>query len=94
MTVYKVLWTRRALRRLDEIFVYITAENPRAAHRVIQTLKVRTDTLRDSPAMGRIGRVPNTRELIISDLPYIIIYQIVGVHIEILTIVHTAQRWP
>jgi plasmid stabilization system protein ParE len=33
------------------------------------------ETLIQHPAKGRAGRAPNTRELIVPDLPYIIVYR-------------------
>jgi len=44
--------------------------------------------------MGRVGRVKGTRELVLADIPYIIPYRVVGGEIEILTVMHAAQRWP
>jgi toxin ParE1/3/4 len=46
------------------------------------------------PGMGRIGRVPNTRELVISSSPFIAVYQIRRQDIFILRILHTARKWP
>lgn len=51
------------------------------------------------PYRGRLGRVGNTRELVITRLPYIAIYRVIHTgsnadRIEILNIVHGAQRWP
>lgn len=43
--------------------------------------------------MGRVGRIRGTRETVLSDISYIIAYR-VGEDIEILTIIHTSQRWP
>ena len=46
------------------------------------------------PGRGRAGRKPNTRELFISGMPFLIIYRILGDSIEITRILHAAQRWP
>lgn len=43
--------------------------------------------------MGRVGRIRGTREAVLSDISYIIAYRVSG-DIEILTIIHTSQRWP
>ncbi|EMS96039.1 hypothetical protein H009_19352 [Agrobacterium tumefaciens str. Cherry 2E-2-2] len=43
--------------------------------------------------MGRVGRIRGTREAVLPDISYIIAYR-VGGDIEILTIIHTSQRWP
>ena len=51
------------------------------------------DMLVEHPAMGRVGRIRGTREAVLSDISYIIAYR-VGRDIEVLTIIHTSQRWP
>lgn len=35
-----------------------------------------------------------TRELVLAKIPYIIAYRVAENDIEILTVMHTAQRWP
>ncbi|MCE3238363.1 MAG: toxin Y4kP, partial [Gammaproteobacteria bacterium] len=44
--------------------------------------------------MGRAGRVPDTRELVISSTPFIAIYQVRMQVIFILRILHVARKWP
>jgi toxin ParE1/3/4 len=53
-----------------------------------------TDQLVDHPHLGRVGRVPGTRELVVARTPYIVIYEIEGDMIRIIRVLHTAQRWP
>ena len=45
-------------------------------------------------ALGRPGRVPGTRELVIGGLPYVIPYRMRDGAIEILRVLHTSRRWP
>ena len=44
--------------------------------------------------MGRAGRVRGTRELAIDGTPYIVAYRIKGNVVEVLRVIHGAQRWP
>ena len=46
------------------------------------------------PEMGRHGRVPGTRELVLTSQPDIVAYRIRGQTIDILAILHGAQKWP
>lgn len=47
------------------------------------------------PKMGRPGRVPGTRELVISSTPFVAVYRLSGPkRIEILRLLHTSQPWP
>ena len=52
------------------------------------------ERLREFPALGRPGRVEGTRELIIAGTPYIVPYRVRGDTVEIITVLHSAQRWP
>lgn len=90
----RIRWTERAVRRLDQIGAFIEKDNPAAATRVVARIVSAVDNLAEHPAMGRVGRVKGTRELILADIPYIIPYRVVGDEIEILTVMHAAQRWP
>ncbi|MDN5927264.1 MAG: type II toxin-antitoxin system RelE/ParE family toxin [Hyphomicrobiales bacterium] len=89
-----VRWTRRALRRLDEIGGYIERDNPNAASRVIARVVSAIDHLAIYPATGRTGRIKGTNELVLADVPYIVAYRVTPATVEILTVMHAAQRWP
>lgn len=89
-----VRWTRRALRRLDEIGAHISADNPAAAARVVSAIARGVQQLGDAPGRGRPGRVRGTRELVVVGTPYVVAYRVHNNDIEILTIQHGAQLWP
>ncbi|MHB0954263.1 MAG: type II toxin-antitoxin system RelE/ParE family toxin [Allorhizobium sp.] len=89
----RIRWTVRALRRLDEIGAYIEHDDPDAAARIIARLVASVDMLVELPAAGRIGRIAGTREIVLSDIPYIIPYR-VRQDIEIITVMHASQKWP
>ncbi len=55
---------------------------------------LRVESLAESPDIGRPGRVAGTRELVLTDIPYIVPYRPTTAGIEILTVMHSAQRWP
>jgi len=93
MTGKRIRWTLRALRRLDEIGAYIEQDNPEAAARVVVRIVTAVDTLTDLPATGRPGRIKGTREIVLTDIPYIIPYR-VRRDIEIITVMHAQQKWP
>ena len=90
----ELLWTRRALARLDQIGTNIAKHDPAAAGRVVHRLSSIAETLQTRPLLGREGRVSGTREMALSDIPYIIAYRVTETNLEILTILHTSQRWP
>ena len=94
MSARAIVWTRRALARLDQIGAYIAADNPDAAARVVAQIVASVNGLAEFPASGRPGRIKTTRELVISGLPYIVPYRVTVVTVEILTVMHSAQQWP
>ncbi|KGF67146.1 toxin Y4kP [Hoeflea sp. BAL378] len=94
MTSRTIRWTRRALGRLDHIGAWIARENPEAAARVISRIVAAADALSQRPAMGRPGRIKSTREFVLADISFIIAYRVTDSHVDILTVMHTAQQWP
>lgn len=94
----RVRWTLLALSQLDAIQDYIAEDNPLAAFEVTTGIFERVETdLPNHPYIGRIGEhFPDTRELVISDAPYIVVYRVreqEGV-IEVLRVRHAKQLWP
>jgi len=46
------------------------------------------------PALGRPGKVEGTRELVLTPLPYVLVYVFDGETIHLARILHGAQKWP
>jgi toxin ParE1/3/4 len=90
----RLQWTSRAIRRVEKIGDYIAKESPTAAESVTIRLQAAPESLSTHPAIGRIGRIAGTRELVLTDIPYIIAYHVTETTVEILTLMHTSQRWP
>jgi plasmid stabilization system protein ParE len=78
MKQYRVRWTKRALRRLDEIGAHIAKDDPVAAERVIARIVGAVDGLAVHPAMAKTGRLKRRRELVLADISYIIPYRLEG----------------
>ena len=94
MTPRRLEYAPRYFRRLEDIRERIVADNPTAASRVIERIRAAVMRLAASPALGRPGRVADTRELVIPRTPYIVPYRVKGDVVQIITILHSAQRWP
>jgi toxin ParE1/3/4 len=91
----KIVWSPEAIQDLISLRAYIAEENPVAARRIL--LRVLHDVehlLPDNPQMGRPGRVPGTRELVVPRTPYIVPYRVQRATIQILRVFHGARRWP
>jgi len=90
----RVRWLRRALANLEEEAQYIAADNPAAAVKTVGQIFAAVDRFARHPAMGRSGRVPGTRELVVSGTPYVIPYRVRGGVLEVLRVFHAARQWP
>ena len=88
----RLRWTRTALRDLDSLERYIAQDNPSAADAMVDRILRTIQLLTKNPEMGRRGRVPRTRELVIP--PYLIAYRVRRTEISIVAIIHGARRWP
>jgi addiction module RelE/StbE family toxin len=89
--VRKVRWTTEASDQLVAIVKRIQEDNPSAARNVAQTVIDRIENLATFPALGRLGEVKGTRELVIR--PYVLVYCHTDEIVEILYIWHGAQDW-
>ncbi len=84
----------RYFRRLGDIHERIVADNPAAAGHMIERIRAAVGRLAASPNIGRPGRVADTRELVITVTPYIVPYRVKGELVQIITVLHSTQRWP
>lgn len=89
-----VIWLDEALEDLKAIGVYIAQDDAKAAYKVLIRIKAAADNLSHHPEIGRVGRVSGTREIVVSDLPYIIPYQATDNNIRILAVIHASRKWP
>lgn len=89
-----IKWFEDAITDLQALQQYIALDNPTAAKKVAKRIISAVNLLTEQPGIGRHGRVPNTRELVISDTPYIIPYRVKNNTIEILRVFHSSMQWP
>jgi toxin ParE1/3/4 len=90
----KIRWLRLALADLDELMVYIAKDNPEAATKVAGKIWETTRMLSNHPAIGKPGRVPGTREMVVTGTSYIVPYRVLANEGQILRILHGARKWP
>jgi toxin ParE1/3/4 len=86
-------WTRKALENLDQIAAYIGQDNPTRASSFVGEVKEKTEMLLTFPALGRPGRVPGTRELVVHE-NYVLPYRVKGDTVQIIRVQHVARLWP
>jgi plasmid stabilization system protein ParE len=90
----RLRWLRTALRILDEEAAYIAADDPAAARLVVARVLEAVTQLADQPGLGRPGRVPGTRELVVARTRYVVPYRVKRDAVEILRLFHTSRRLP
>ncbi|MGB9237171.1 MAG: type II toxin-antitoxin system RelE/ParE family toxin [Terriglobales bacterium] len=95
MTRSPIEWTEQAIRQLDQAHDYIAlSNNKELATRITTQIVTTIQQLARFPMSVRSGRVPGTRELVISNIPFVVAYAIARDRIVILAIYHGAQQWP
>lgn len=90
-------WTDFASDDLEEIERYIAKDNSVsvAIDVVLKIIDTTEMILMEYPHSGRPGRAKDTRELVIDNLPYLIVYRIKHSNeLQVLRVLHTAQQWP
>jgi addiction module RelE/StbE family toxin len=88
-------WTEQAARQLVQAHDYSALSNSEeVAAQNTMRIVASVQQLAEFPMSGRLSRVPGTRELIISDAPFIAAYAIEKARIVILAVYHGAQQWP
>jgi len=86
-----IKWTKTALGSVNEIAGFIAKDNPTRATSFVLELQAAVIKLQAHPGMGRAGRVPGTRELVLHK-NYIAIYRVRGGDVEILKVHHAARN--
>jgi len=89
-----ILWSPEAAADFVGIVEYIRQQNPSAADRVAHTLYDSVASLESFPNRGRPGRLDDTRELVLTPLPFIVVYRVKRNVVEIARLLHGSQRWP
>ncbi len=87
-----VEWRPEAVADLWEILEYIDERNPQAAEELYAEIERATSALPEHPYLYRLGRVLNTREIIVHP-NYLVIYRLTDC-IEILSVLHARQQYP
>jgi toxin ParE1/3/4 len=91
----KVNWTDNARQHLRAIHAYIAKNSPEYALRIVDRLTSRSLQIAEFPLSGRVVPefdVPQIREIL--EDPYRIIYYIKPDQIDVLAVIHAAQRIP
>jgi toxin ParE1/3/4 len=89
----RLRWTLEAANDLESISDYLLEQHPQLAQPTVRRIYAEIKELSRFPVRGRIGRELGTRELILTGLPYVVVFRANDARVEILRIFHGAQDW-
>ena len=89
----RVRWLPNASANLATIIDYIAERNDVAASRLQDDIERVTSQLPQHPYLYRVGRLAGTREIVVHH-NYVIVYRILPTVIEIVSVLHSRQRYP
>ena len=87
-------WTEAAVGDLEQIANHLFEKAPARAAELVREIYQAPSALLNFPYRGRPGKKEGKRELVLSPLPYVVVYQISKDVIHIARILHGAQKWP
>ena len=89
-----IVWSRRALTHLTALRARIARDSEESAAAVAKRILNVVDLLETQPNLGRPGRLPAIRELLVTGTPYLIPYRVRHERLELLAVFHGRQKWP
>lgn len=87
-------WTEEAADDLERITDYLLTHAPERAPELAQAVYEAPTSLLTFPNRGRLGKKKGTRELVLTPLPYVVVYAIRADVVFVVRILHGAQQWP
>ena len=89
-----IRWAPAAADDLEGILNYLREHHPSLAQSTIRKLYLAARSLKQFSNRGRMGQREGTRELVMTPLPYIIVYGVEPQMVHIFRIIHTSEDWP
>ena len=86
-------WTTPAADEFERNQAFYESLNPHATHLLAARVNAVIQTLRDMPHAGRPGLRTGTRERVVPQTPYIVVYRVSAEALEVLHVFHERQDW-
>jgi toxin ParE1/3/4 len=90
----RIEWRPAARADLFDLVSYIALDSLSAAVRMHDAITAAVQGLPAHPLRGRPGRMDGTRELVVPQTPYVVVYSASATVIEVLRVLHGARQWP
>ncbi len=72
---------------------YIARENPQAVAKMAERVLEAVGYLLEFPGIGRERRLSDTKELVVTGTPFIVIYRLRAPTVQIVRVLHHARKW-
>ena len=79
----RIRWTPPAAQDMQGISDYLKERHPQYRLPTMRKLYGKIQSLKQTPHIGRPGRIEGTREILFTPLPYIAVYRVEGEIVEI-----------
>lgn len=91
-----IRWVDSASEDMDNLADYLLEEGLSfdAVEDYVKRIYDAPKHLATLPGAGKPGRMPNTREWLVKDTPYALIYAVRGDKIRILRVMHNSRQFP
>jgi toxin ParE1/3/4 len=90
----KVQITLQATGHLNAVYEYLRAIDPKVAVAQMKLIFRAIDRLKQFFRASYVGRMEETRELMVPRTPFLVVYSLGGDRVNILAILHGSQQWP
>lgn len=90
----KIVWSASAVRQLQQSVDYIADKSQQGARNTRRRILDTVTRLALMPFSGREGRVNHTREAVVPNTAYIVVYRVTPQSVEVIGLWHASQQWP
>ncbi len=90
----RVVWAESADQDLDAIVYYIARDSVQSALRIQDRIEGAVGRLGSMAGRTPLGRLSNTRELVVTGTPYLVVIEIDVDVVNVVRVLHGAQQWP
>ncbi len=92
--VLELQHSKKATQDLDRIATYYEAQSPGLGYNFASYYNQQISMLKTFKALCRPGIRAGTREMVLQKFPYIVVYKVKAMHIQIVTIYHQKLKQP
>lgn len=89
----QIIWEQDAIADLTELRNYIEQFNPSAADKLGKKIIESANLLIENPLLGKVGKLHETRELVIPNTSYTLVYYCQSTSLSILRVFHQSRKW-